>query len=94
MAIYLVAYDLVKESKGTFDYQPLWDELERLGAHRTQYSLWLLNVKNTAKEVLEHFTKFVDKDDRLWVVSVRKAEHWYKNAIGGTNKWLENNPPE
>ena len=69
MAIYLLAYDLVNESKGTFDYQPLWDEL------------------------VEHFTKFVDKDDRLWVTSVRKGEHWYINAVGGTNKWLGNNPP-
>lgn len=91
--IYLLAYDLVNEPKGTFDYQPLWDELKRLGAFRTQYSLWLVNSNNTAQQLVEHFKKFIDKDDRLWVTSVRKNEHWYINAIGGTNKWLENNPP-
>jgi CRISPR-associated endonuclease Cas2 len=93
MSVYLVAYDLVNESKGTFDYQPLWAELKRLGAHRTQYSLWLLNVNNTAKEVVEHLKKYVDNNDRLWATSVRKGEHWYVNAMSGTNKWLEENPP-
>jgi CRISPR-associated endonuclease Cas2 len=93
MAIYLLAYDLVNESKGTFDYQPLWDELKRLGAFRTQYSLWLVNANTTAQQLVEHFKRFVDNDDRLWVTSVRKGEHWYTNAISGTNKWLENNPP-
>lgn len=94
MSIYLVPYDLVNESKGSFDYQPLWAELKRLGAHRTQYSLWLLNVSNTAKEVAEHLSQFVDGDDRIWVTSVRSGEYWYKNAIGGTNKWIEQNPPQ
>jgi hypothetical protein len=35
MAIYLVAYDLINEKKGTHDYKPLWKELERLDAFRT-----------------------------------------------------------
>ena len=93
MTVYLFAYDLINEQKGTFDYKPLWDELERLGAHRTQYSLWLISVDNTAKELMDHFANFVDKDDRLWVTSVRKGQHWYTNAMSGTNKWLEANPP-
>ncbi len=93
MAIYLFAYDLVNESKGSFDYQPLWNELKRLGAHRTQYSLWLLSANNTAKEVVEHLAKFVDRDDRLWATSVRSGQHWYTNAMSGTNNWLGSNPP-
>ena len=51
MAVYLVAYDLIKRK----DYPKLLEELERLKAHKTQYSLWLINLNNTAKEVVEHF---------------------------------------
>lgn len=93
MSVYLIAYDLVNES-GSSDYEPLWDELERLGAHKTQYSLWLISANNTPKEIVEHFTKFVDEDDRIWVTSVRRGEFWYKAALPGTNEWLKQNPPD
>ena len=93
MAIYTFAYDLVNERGSSNDYQNLWDELKRLDAHRVQESLWLISLNNTPKEVVEHFAKFTDKDDRLWVSSVRENEHWYTNAKAGTNKWLEKNPP-
>jgi CRISPR-associated endonuclease Cas2 len=93
MTVYLIAYDLINEKKGTFDYEPLWAELKKLGGFRTQYSLWLANLSNTAKEVCDHFQKFVDKDDRIWVTHLRKDEYHYVNAIGGTNKWLADNPP-
>lgn len=33
MPVYVFTYDLRNES-GSQDYEPLWDELERLGAHR------------------------------------------------------------
>jgi hypothetical protein len=49
MTDYALAYDLVKE-QSSHDYEPLWAELKRLGGHRTEYSLWLINVNNTAKE--------------------------------------------
>lgn len=93
MAIYTFAYDLVNERGSSSDYQELWDELERLGAHRVQESLWLVNLNNTPKEVIEHFKNFTDENDRLFVSSVRKGENWYTNAKAGTNKWLEANPP-
>ena len=93
MTVYALAYDLVNERKGTFDYQPLWDELKRLGAHRTQLSLWLVNLANTPTEVVEHFQKFVDADDRILVSRMRPKEYTFVNAIAGTKNWLANNPP-
>ncbi|MCK7595812.1 hypothetical protein M0G74_00850 [Microbulbifer sp. CAU 1566] len=93
MAIFILGYDLVNENGSSADYQELWDELERLNAHRTQDSLWLVNLDNSPKEVVDHLKSFVDKDDRLWVSVVHRNENWYSNAKGGTNKWLENNPP-
>lgn len=93
MAIYLLSYDLVKETS-SFDYKPLWAELRRLNAHKTQLSAWLINLTNTPKEVADHFQGFMDNDDRLWVTRVRAAEHWYFNALEGTNDWLKANPPD
>jgi len=88
MTTYTVAYDLVKRK----DYQSLYDELERLGGHRTQESYWLVNVNNTAKELKDHLASFVDQDDRLWVSELTK-NHTYKNALKGTNGWLKANQP-
>lgn len=91
MAIYLLSYDLVKETS-SFDYKPLWAELRRLDAHKTQFSLWLINLDNTAKDVADHFRNFMDENDRLWITRVRSGEHWFF-AMEGTNEWLAANPP-
>jgi len=88
MTTYTVSYDLIKRK----DYQSLWDELARLGGHRTQASYWLVNVNNTAKELHDHLKTFVDGDDKIWVSELTK-NHWYANAMGGTNDWLAKNPP-
>jgi CRISPR-associated endonuclease Cas2 len=85
---YTVSYDLIKRK----DYQSLWDELSRLGAHRTQASYWLVNVSNTAKELLGHLKKFVDSDDKIWVSELTR-NYDFANANLGTNDWLSKNPP-
>lgn len=90
MANYLVIYDLVNR-KSEAEYETLWDELKRLGAHRTQYSSWLVSLNNTPKEIVEHFKQFVHSDDRIMVARWRSTENYYVNAIGGTNKWFEQN---
>lgn len=95
MAVYFFTYDLTKK-KPEFDYEVLWDELKRLGTHRTQFSAWLINVNNTPAELLDHLKQFVHSDDRLWIVRLidknGKRQWTYSNAMAGTNKWLQNNP--
>lgn len=88
MTSYTVSYDLMKQK----DYQKLWDELARLGAHRTQDSYWLVNVDNTAQELHDHLKSFVDADDRVWVSELTRNHH-YANALKGTNDWIKSNPP-
>lgn len=88
MATYTVSYDLIKRK----DYETLWTELERLSAHRTQLSYWLVNVNNTAKELHDHLKAFVDADDSIWV-SELTHNRYYSNAKSGTNNWLQKNPP-
>lgn len=95
MSVYLISYDLVDEKKNPqHDYQVLWDELKRLKAFRTNLSVWLISVDNTPNEILEHFKNFVDANDRIWITKLRKGQFTYTNAIAGTKKWLEGNPPE
>lgn len=88
MTTYTVSYDLIKRK----DYQALWDELKRLGAHRTQASYWLVNVNNTSKQLHDHLKNFVDGDDRIWV-SELTVNYFYSNALAGTNNWLAHNKP-
>jgi len=91
MTSYIIAYDLLNES-GTQDYEPLWEELRRLGSHRTQDSVWLTAVNGTAKELHDHLKSFLDDDDRLWVNELVKNKY-FSNARAGTNDWLRDNPP-
>jgi hypothetical protein len=91
MTDYALAYDLVKE-QSSHDYEPLWAELKRLGGHRTEYSLWLINVNNTAKETCDQLRNYLDKDDRLWGLELTE-NHYFANATDGTNDWIMNNPP-
>jgi hypothetical protein len=95
MSVYVFSYDLVAEKKNPHhDYQVLWDELARLRAHRTQFSLWLVNLNLNPAQVIAHFARFVDDNDRLWATKLFAEQHYRKNAMHGTNAWLEANPPE
>lgn len=90
MAVFVVSYDLRKESS-SFDYEPLYSELARLEAQKVNYSLWLINVDNTAREVVDHFKQFLDENDRLWASAVDRGRYSFVNARKGTNSWLSEN---
>lgn len=92
MTAYLLAYDLVNE-RGSHDYKPLWAALTKAGAHRTQLSAWLVASTVGVQTVHDHFKAYLDTDDRLWVTRLRANEHWFSNALAGTNDWLKRNPP-
>lgn len=68
MALYFLEYDLVKQK----NYQPLYDELERIGAKKHLLSAWSFRGQNSGACVAwrEHFRKFVDADDRVMVAEV------------------------
>ena len=92
MSSYLLTYDLRNES-GSQDYEALYKEMERLRGHRTLLSVWLVAMDLTPKGVADHFMKFLDKDDRIWVTRLRESEHHFIRAMSGTNAWIENYPP-
>ncbi|WPZ13629.1 CRISPR-associated endonuclease Cas2 [Nitratireductor rhodophyticola] len=88
MTSYLLTYDLNKEK----DYGKLFAELERLGGHRTLYSVWLVAVDNTARELREHLTDYIDDDDSMWILEITNNNS-YNNVRKGTNNWLKAHPP-
>ncbi|CUJ64811.1 hypothetical protein HMPREF3069_03155 [Achromobacter xylosoxidans] len=70
MALYFLSYDLRKSR----NYQPLYDELGRIGAVRVLESLWSFARDLTSAESLStHYRQFVDADDGLIVI---KASDW------------------
>lgn len=84
MAYFAVSYQLNKDK----DYKPLWDELERLDAHKVMRSFWFLDVDtDSAVDLRNHLVNFIDGDDAVAVVKiVTKPEH--RMGYKGTNKWI------
>ncbi|SIS86869.1 CRISPR-associated endonuclease Cas2 [Paracoccus saliphilus] len=88
MPLYVISYDLRAPNK---DYQPLWDEMDRLGGHKPLQSVYFLNV-NTAKAATlrEHLAKFIDDNDQLIVVPFDDRPA-HQKANSGTNDWINSN---
>jgi CRISPR/Cas system-associated endoribonuclease Cas2 len=86
MALFCVSYDLMNKK----DYKSLWDEMERLGAHKALESVYLVSLTNDdAKTVRDHLLKFIDTDDKLLVVKLIQASS--QRCFKGTIKWIEDN---
>ncbi|MBD7962121.1 hypothetical protein [Comamonas avium] len=79
MALYFLEYDLVKQK----NYQPLYDELERLNAKKHLLSAWSFKGQHSgASEAWrDHFRQFIDADDRLMVSEVTD---WAGTKLLGT----------
>ena len=44
----------------------------------------MVNLDNTAQEVVDHFRQFVHAKDRLWATRMRRGEYHNVNAMEGT----------
>jgi len=63
--LYILSYDLIKDK----DYQKLYNELSNFKAKRVLESVWCFKYEPDKSSYLrDHFTQFIDKDDRLLVV--------------------------
>lgn len=84
MAYFTVSYQLNNQK----DYQPLWDEMKRLKAHKAMRDYYLLDVNSaTAVAVRDHLRAFIDHDDMIFVAKLDSkpgASHCYQ----GTNNWI------
>ncbi|MDU9393138.1 hypothetical protein [Pseudomonas sp. zfem002] len=88
MTTFTVSYDLINNK----NYKLLIDELNRLGAHRSLESFWLVAYNSTAKGLHDHLRKFMDSDDKLWVSELTRS-FYYSQVNSGTNAWIDKNPP-
>ncbi len=91
MAVFLISYDLVKETS-SHDYKPLWAELKRLGGVKTQLSAWYASLDNTAKQVRDHLMPYIDSNDRLLVIEVTKKPAW-NVGLQGTRAFIQRHFP-
>ena len=65
---YVISYDLRKPGQ---NYQSLYDALENIGAKRVLQSQWGVRRNNTtAKNLRDHFRKYMDSNDRILVTSI------------------------
>jgi CRISPR-associated endonuclease Cas2 len=78
---YLICYDLDKPGQ---DYTDVIAALEKLGAQRIQYSVWLLYAQAlTPVQIRDHLAHFVDGNDRLLVVGLQNVAAWQNLMIPG-----------
>ena len=66
---YLISYDLAQ--KKWADYEKIIAEIKRFGGREILVSQWVVNLNNSAIQVVNHFKSFVDSNkDRLLVVGI------------------------
>jgi len=77
MRVYLVSYDLVAPGR---NYQPLWDELKRLGAKPVLKSQWVMRNSSSAYDILVHLVKYIDANDKMIVTEVTSNSAWFNTG--------------
>jgi hypothetical protein len=72
-SMFVVSYDLLAPGR---DYQKLYEALRAVRAERVLESVWMLKGTYTAVQLREHFTQFIDANDRLLVAQVGDWAGW------------------
>jgi len=77
MAVFLISYDLRKPD---YDYQPLYDALDEIGAKHIQDSVWGVNTTDSAETVFDNLWQHLHSSkDRLFVVTFDKTKNFKAN---------------
>jgi CRISPR/Cas system-associated endoribonuclease Cas2 len=85
MALYAISYQL-NDAK---DYPKLWEELERLNAHKVMRSFYFLNLaEDNPQDVCNHFRRYIDDDDMIAIIPMMKRPATY-HPYKGTKAWLD-----
>ncbi|MGA6984818.1 MAG: hypothetical protein WBZ01_02085 [Terriglobales bacterium] len=80
MSVFIVSYDLRKPD---YNYDPLYEALDKIEAKHIQDSVWGVNTSSTATDVFDYLRQFLHNEkDRLFVVPFDKAKSYKaKNSI-------------
>lgn len=86
LSIYAVTYDL--HSPGQ-DYDKLHEQLKSYSSYSKRFdSFWLIDSTKSASEIRDELIKVVDKNDKLFVIEVKK--HWAGRKLAdGMVNWLK-----
>jgi hypothetical protein len=86
MACYIISYDLVRER----DYTKLTTAIKAYGtwAHIHE-SVWAVVTATTAAQVRDNLIRFLDSDDRIFVVRSGTEAAW--RGVLCTTEWLQKN---
>lgn len=90
--IYCISYDLKQPGR---DYNYLYDAIKSYGIwwHQTD-SVWLIVSKDTAIDIRSKLIKYIDSNDKLFVVALKREwaavgfndkEYNWLNSISGDN---------
>lgn len=84
MAVYIISYDLRKPD---YDYQPLYEALDKIKAKHLQDSVWGVHTSSNAAQVFDYLWQHMHNEkDRLFVIPFDKEQEYKsQNAINKLN---------
>jgi CRISPR/Cas system-associated endoribonuclease Cas2 len=87
MAIYLVTYDLNKETTRP----KIVDEVRKTGYARLSESSYAIDTQETPQQVYNRFLKLLDNNDDFYVILLKRP--YSGQGSQEVNDWLESNLP-
>lgn len=86
MACYLISYDLLRSR----DYESLYSVIKGYGtwAHIHE-SVWAVVTSQSAEQVRDYLSKYIDADDRIFVLNSGREAAWRGVLCDST--WLQDN---
>ncbi len=89
MNTYIVSYDLLSPDR---NYTALYSELTRMSAKRVLYSQWLVKSSWSAIQLKEHFSSYIDSNDRILVNAISRDYSWAGHNLITSNLERELEP--
>lgn len=85
----LLSYDL---NKPVQDYQGVWDKLKSYGTYWHHLdSLWIIRTSESAVQVRDALTPYLDSNDELLVVNITDDPAAWRGFSETGGKWLKDN---
>jgi hypothetical protein len=84
MAFFAVSYQLNLKK----DYPKLWEEMERLDAHKVMRSFYFLDLDISARDLRNHLKEYIDTDDAIAVIPFDQRPYHHM-GFKGTNDWIQ-----
>lgn len=92
MNTYLISYDLIAPSK---DYSLLYEAIKSYSRWaRPLESLWLIKADETVAEVRDKLLRYVDANDKIFVVNVTGEAWGTVNISQEVTDWMKKNLSE